>query len=149
MRIKNFKSFINENYNIPEEEELVNTKLEDEEKEEEDEVEEEEVRHPNFAKYDNMLQGRNFEKKKLDNNTYAHRKEDGSIGIRLHNTDVVTFYPNGDFKLNSGGWHTMTTKDRINNFVPNGYHISQKNYIWTLHTPQGSMEFKDNMLIKR
>lgn len=39
-------------------------------------------------------------------------------GIRLHATVVVTFLPSGNVKLNSGGWTTVTTQDRINSFSP-------------------------------
>jgi len=37
-----------------------------------------------------------------------------AIALRLHNTDVVTFYPNGSLVLDSGGWLTPTTKERMN-----------------------------------
>jgi hypothetical protein len=38
--------------------------------------------------------------------------------IRLHNTDVVTLHPDGCYTLDSGGWRTVTTKDRINRYAP-------------------------------
>lgn len=41
------------------------------------------------------------------------------IGITYHYTDVVTYRP-GSVQLNSGGWMTYTTKDRINSFLPSG-----------------------------
>jgi len=37
--------------------------------------------------------------------------------IRLHETDVVRKYFNGDIVLNSGGWDTRTTRDRINGYI--------------------------------
>lgn len=76
------------------------------------------------------LTGRNKLRRKLANNTYLERHEDGSIAIRLHNTDVVTFISNGDTRLDSGGWRTPTTKDRINNYMPGGWRISQSNGQW-------------------
>ncbi|HKQ58293.1 MAG TPA: hypothetical protein VJY35_10545 [Candidatus Eisenbacteria bacterium] len=36
------------------------------------------------------------------------------IGLRLHSTIVVRFYPDGRISLHTGGWHTVTTKDRLN-----------------------------------
>jgi len=51
-------------------------------------------------------------KRKLANNTYLE-VHDGSYGIRLHDTEVVTFYADRTV-LNSGGWRTVTTKDRMN-----------------------------------
>jgi transposase len=39
------------------------------------------------------LTGRNASRRKLENNTYVERREDGSITIRLHETDILTFLP--------------------------------------------------------
>lgn len=36
----------------------------------------------------------------------------------MHATDVVTYRPDGSAELNSGGWRTVTTKERINTFSP-------------------------------
>lgn len=55
--------------------------------------------------------------RKLANNTYLERRDDDSIAIRLHATDVVTFQP-GTVTLNSGGWRTVTTKERLNRVLP-------------------------------
>lgn len=46
----------------------------------------------------------------------AHRRSDG-IGIRLHNTDVVVWHPDETVTLNTGGWLTVTTKGRINDWA--------------------------------
>lgn len=55
---------------------------------------------------------------KLANNTYLTWSDDAGdpieFGIRLHNTEVVTFHHNGDIDLDSGGWDTVTTKQRMN-----------------------------------
>lgn len=56
--------------------------------------------------------------KKLENNTYLVRREGEALAVRLHDTDVVTYFPDGRIQLNSGGWRTPTTKDRINKFAP-------------------------------
>ena len=74
----------------------------------------------NFKEADTMLQGRSKESRKLCNNTYLQRREDGSIAVRLHQTDVVTFNQDGSTVLISGGWRTVTTKDRINSYLPFG-----------------------------
>lgn len=57
-------------------------------------------------------------RKKVYNNTYRYDYEDGTIVWRLHNTDVVTKLPDGRYVLNSGGWRTVTTKERINRYAP-------------------------------
>ena len=36
------------------------------------------------------------------------------IGLRLHSTYVVRFFGDGTITLHTGGWHTVTTKDRLN-----------------------------------
>lgn len=35
------------------------------------------------------------------------------IVVQYHATDVIRFHDNGTFTLNSGGWRTMTTKERM------------------------------------
>jgi hypothetical protein len=56
-------------------------------------------------------------RRKLQNNTYL--VERGSdYAVRLHNTDVVTIHADGTYTLNTGGWETVTTKDRINGYGP-------------------------------
>lgn len=68
--------------------------------------------------------------KKLANNTVKVKYKDGSEAIRLHNTDIVTTLKNGKIVLDSGGWRTSTTKDRINSFSP--ARIWQDKGVWYL-----------------
>ena len=65
---------------------------------------------------------------KVDNNTMRIVYKDGRVAIRLHDTNVVITYPDGSIVLNSGGWRTSTTKDRINKFSP--YRVHQSKGIW-------------------
>jgi hypothetical protein len=58
-----------------------------------------------------------LERKKLGNNTWAVRSDD-AVSVRLHSTDIVTFRSDGRVVLDSGGWRTVTTKERMNRFVP-------------------------------
>jgi hypothetical protein len=66
--------------------------------------------------------------RKLENNTYVQRRGE-DIAVRLHNTDVVTYHKDGTITLNSGGWRTSTTKNRINSYIP-GRGLHQKNSLW-------------------
>jgi len=75
-----------------------------------------------YADYDARLQGRNATRRKIANNTYLERREDGSIVVRLHATDVVTVYRDDTCMLNTGGWLTVTTKDRMNTYGPVSVH---------------------------
>lgn len=65
-----------------------------------------------------LSEGQDPDYRPLENNTTLHRREDGSLAVQLHNTDVVTYLPDGRIRLDSGGWKTRTTKDRINRFAP-------------------------------
>lgn len=56
--------------------------------------------------------------KPLCNNTRLFRRADDCYAVRLHDTDVVTVFANGTIALNTGGWYTMTTKDRITSYAP-------------------------------
>ena len=70
----------------------------------------------------------------IDNNTMEYIRADGSKVIRLHLTDIITFNPDGSCTLNSGGWQTVTTKDRMNKFL-SGWYVIQKKSIWYLTRP--------------
>jgi hypothetical protein len=72
--------------------------------------------------------------KPIDNNTRIVKRED-KYAIRLHNTDIVIFYPDGRIKLNSGGWKTRTTKDRINNALGEYPHSVACDYC--IHSDRG------------
>lgn len=54
--------------------------------------------------------------KPIANNTRLFERGNGSIAVQLHSTDVVTYHTDGSFTLDSGGWQTVTTKDRINSY---------------------------------
>lgn len=51
------------------------------------------------------------------NNTVKYTRPDGAIVTRLHHTDIVVQHPNGELELNTGGWKTHTTKDRLRGFA--------------------------------
>lgn len=83
------------------------------------------------------LQGRNRDRRKLENNTYLERRPqfddageplEDAFAVRLHATDVVTIYSDGSYVLSSGGWQTVTTKDRMNGYAP--VRVSSVNREW-------------------
>jgi len=97
----------------------------------------------NYLEAVTMVRGKtNKNTRKVGNNTYAEIEYDKSVSIRLHGTTVVRFYPNGLVKLNSGGYHTHTTKKRINQYSP--VSVYQKNFEWFL---RDGTPFEDNMLV--
>lgn len=70
------------------------------------------------------------DRRKLANNTYLERRDENTIAVRLHATDVVTFRPQS-VEINTGGWFTVTTKNRINRFSP--IHIYSERRRWLLY----------------
>lgn len=86
------------------------------------------------------LRGRDSHK--VGNNTYLKRRGN-DIALLYHNTDVITWKPNGDIILDSGGWHTPSTKNRINWY---GNLIYQHKYQWLLCGTTDS-EFYDGIVI--
>jgi hypothetical protein len=63
----------------------------------------------------------------LMHNTYAVYvsvpNEVSYVSIVLHSTAVVRFYADGRIVLNTGGWQTVTTKDRLNRCLPDGWRV--------------------------
>lgn len=84
-----------------------------------------------YADLDATLTGRCSQSRKVANNTYLQRRGD-DIAVRLHQTDVVTFHADGTATLNTGGWFTMTTKDRIHRYLPAGLNLSSIRGRWFL-----------------
>lgn len=81
-----------------------------------------------------LAQGRNPTYRKLANNTtLVAISEGGSLAyaVKLHATNVVIIYPDDSVRLFSGGWRTVTTKQRINSFSPIG--IYQVNRTWRIN----------------
>lgn len=69
---------------------------------------------------------------KLANNTYLERLPDGDLGVRLHSTVILYQRPNGDVTLHVGQWRTVTTKARLNEYLPRGWRVHQERGIWYL-----------------
>ena len=85
----------------------------------------------------------NRKSRKIANNTYAEIEYDDSVSISLHGTTVVKFFSNGLVQLNSGGYRTHTTKERIIRYSPVG--VYQKNWEWFL---SDGTPFEDKMLVR-
>lgn len=54
--------------------------------------------------------------RKLANNTYLHEVQTG-YAVCLHQTDILTFRPDGTVVLDSGGHLTRVTRERINRYM--------------------------------
>jgi len=84
------------------------------------------------------------EGKPVANNTRIIKRGD-CVAIKLHDTDVVTFAPSGAIILNTGGWKTVTTKDRINSFSP--YKVYSDRGTWFAHIGEKRVPFADGVTI--
>jgi hypothetical protein len=80
-------------------------------------------------------------KRKLGNNTYLAVYPD-HYGVRLHSTDVVEFWPDR-IVLNSGGWKTVTTKDRINSY--SNIRVWSERGVWYCSTNGHEYPFADGI----
>jgi len=85
----------------------------------------------NYAEAATLLTGRCKDRRKLQNNTYLERHlercfsegTEYSFTIRLHNTDILRFFADGRVELNTGGWNTVTTRDRLSSYLPRPWHV--------------------------
>jgi hypothetical protein len=84
--------------------------------------------------------------RKLGNNTYI-RREGLLIVVRLHATDIIKIGKDR-IVLDSGGYRTKTTKERINAVLPHGYGLSADKGLWHLRTPKGAYTFADGCELK-
>lgn len=84
--------------------------------------------------------------RKIGNNTYLLWITADRIGIMLHNTVVVTLHRSGNVGLDSGGWRTVTTRARMNEYAP-GISVVQRAFKWFVITDQGTREFEDKMIV--
>lgn len=75
-----------------------------------------------------LLTGRCKNSKKLRYATWLERTSEKTIAVRQHATAIVIFHDNGTITLNTGGWRTRTTKDRLNDYTP--LRIWQDKGVW-------------------
>jgi hypothetical protein len=81
-------------------------------------------------------------------NTFQYATEDGREVIRLHYTDIVERLPKARLRLNSGGFRTVTTKDRINTALSGTeYRLNQSKGVWTIQRNGESVPFYDGMTL--
>jgi hypothetical protein len=82
---------------------------------------------------------------KLAHNTRCVRTISGARVI-LHSTTILTFTWDG-VRLNSGGYRTRTTQQRMNALIPTPWRIVQRDFAWyALNTATGEAHpYRDGM----
>lgn len=65
----------------------------------------------------------------IGNNTVAERDPDNSnIIVRLHGNAIVVLSDDGDIEISLSGWNTVTTRERVNQFLPAKVRVRQLNW---------------------
>ncbi len=99
-----------------------------------------------YAEAREVLKGR--ASRNITNNTFLAR--DGEqIALYLHRTPVVTFKAHGSIVLNTGGWRTVTTKDRIARVIrAHGWNLYAVKRVWYVaHRSGAEFEYEDGFTI--
>jgi hypothetical protein len=58
--------------------------------------------------------------------------------VRLHNTNIVVFHDDGRVTLHTGGYRTVTTKERINQFISGRVYSDRFNWQYQAPSAQGN-----------
>ena len=83
----------------------------------------------NLSSQFDAIQRKEWAPKIVKRNTFKFQR-DGETVIRLHGTDIVTKHADGSVTLNSAGWKTVTTKDRMNDHMPGDARLQQESGAW-------------------
>ena len=71
--------------------------------------------------------------------------------VVLHRTAIATYDHNTQaLKLNTGGWHSVTTKSRLNAILQEliaGARVFQKQFDWYLSYNNQTVDFWDGMIL--
>ena len=102
----------------------------------------------NYYEYysDFLKEGRSKWDRPIANNTRVRQLVRRKVVIKFHYTDIATFRPDGSYRLNSGGWRTTTTQNRINRFTPAKVY-SDGSGNWDVYTDTDRARFVDGMVI--
>ena len=90
--------------------------------------------------------------RKTANNTLEYELEGGGRGVQLHDTEIIRITQEG-IALNSGGYKTLTTKSRMNDYIPYPWSLYQESGVWYLTNLSRGWEnaprwvFKDGITI--
>jgi hypothetical protein len=83
--------------------------------------------------------------KKIANNTYLRVENEIAI-IRLHETDIIKISADNSYVLDTGGWNTLTTRDRFNRFCP--FRVFTEKNVPYVSLKKGRQELFDGIKIK-
>jgi len=84
--------------------------------------------------------------KLVKNNTRLTTYKNGDKVLKLHSTDIIKWQGN-NIILNTGGWNTMTTRARFNQFLPDGISVFRQKGKTILNVRGAEIEFYDGIEI--
>lgn len=93
-----------------------------------------------------FMQGRYNSKSLQGGHTYLTRRGN-CFAIQYHNTCIVLIHVDGSYILESAGWRTVTTKQKINRYLPKDYWVFQKDFQWYLTCRGRNFIFRNGMKI--
>tara|TARA_B110000483_G_scaffold122739_2_gene147888 strand:+ start:2715 stop:3047 length:333 start_codon:yes stop_codon:yes gene_type:complete len=67
---------------------------------------------------------------KVGHNTYLDQRDEGVIALVFWTTDILLFKPTGEIVVDTNGYRTVTTKARLNEFLPAPYRVFKKDHVW-------------------
>ena len=79
--------------------------------------------------------------KPIANNTRLYEKDYSDYEIRLHNNIIMVIRKDYIHPLD-GGWKSVTTKERLNRYLPRAFRVYQKDWIWYLKDYNNNIEYK-------
>lgn len=85
----------------------------------------------NYKEADKLLGKR--ETTKLCYCTILSRRQDNSIELIYHNTAILTFHPNNTTTIDCKLWKSVSTKRRLNAYLPHNIKIYTFNGEWHLY----------------
>lgn len=84
----------------------------------------------------------------VDLNTVLVPLNTGCIGLQFHDTIIAIFNPDQSIELFTDGFRTPTTKERMNQALPEGFRLFAKRGVWMVSNPDGSeVVFEEEHLI--
>ena len=81
--------------------------------------------------------------KPIANNTRLYERHDNNYEIRLHGNVIMIIRKDCIIPLD-GGWKTVTTKERLNRYLPYRFYVYQKDWVWYIEHGDAIYEF-DNI----
>jgi hypothetical protein len=99
----------------------------------------------NYASAEAYLDGRAF-RKLPGTKTVLRREVDGEVSVYHHRTPIVTYHRNGSVTLVP--FDSLTTRQRINHYVPSNVSIFRKNWQQFVDTQKGTFAVSDGEPVK-